>query len=678
MFLARFSILLLLGFCLAVTGCGASEGQGLLGWMELRNPAADDDASKEVVHPEGEIARPNVPDELKEQARAGEERLLASGNGNGVRIRYQLRVASPGDKAVAEAFEDISLLERLRDIRLDSVNMLEQRLATDLDTAREVLHAHAYYDGDVSGSITETGTNGDNGNSGGQTANGKNGSTYRNYLVEVNFNCGPQYVLGTSKVIVAFDEDGRGRELADALPAKLDDVGYAAGSPAIADTMLNAVDRVREVFRNKGYPWAAVSGTKFMLDRELKTIDAEVRIKAGKFVYMGPLQIEGELTVRERYLEFLRTWKDGDVWNQSKVEQYREALRQTGLFAMTDLSPADEDNEDGQRPVRLNIAPGPERTVGGALRYNSDFGAGILGYWEHRNITGRGDKLRIEAPVWEDMQELVFSYRQPFFQRADQDLLLQAGGLHQTTDAYEISSGMASAGLERRLAKRWSGTLRVSGEGGQLKDPDESEKSYYMLGLPASLTFNDTNNPLDATQGVRLTLAASPYFGRYGEDFTVLRTRFDARAFWDVLDDASWVLALRGSYGALIGEDAGEVPATIRFYSGGGGSVRGYAYQSLGPRTAKRDPLGGASLLEVNVESRLRFSESWGLVTFLDGGRVYEHADPDFGKELFWGAGLGVRYYTVIGPVRMDVAFPLNPRSDDGSVQLYISIGQSF
>mgnify|MGYP003607762620 CR=1 FL=1 len=130
--------------------------------------------------------------------------------------------------------------------------------------------------------------------------------------------------------------------------------------------------------------------------------------------------------------------------------------------------------------------------------------------------------------------------------------------------------------------------------------------------------------------------------------------------------------------GALAGADAPDVPPSVRFYSGGGGSVRGYSFQSLGPRNSNNDPLGGSSILEVGVEPRYKINEEWGVVAFVDGGMVYDNMNTKFGQDIQWGAGVGARFYTVIGPIRFDVATPLNPRSDDDPLQIYISIGQSF
>jgi translocation and assembly module TamA len=285
-------------------------------------------------------------------------------------------------------------------------------------------------------------------------------------------------------------------------------------------------------------------------------------------------------------------------------------------------------------------------------------------------------------PIWQDMQILFAQYRLPFFFDTSQDFIAQAAIRNEDIDAYYIRSLSAAAGIERRFSRRFSGNIKVSAEGGELETPDDEEKiDYYMFGLPTSITYNATNHLLNATSGVKTTLTTSPYTGNYKDDFTVLRTLVDLTAYIPLMPGSGedkLIMALKAKIGGVMGADSEHIPSTIRFYSGGGGSVRGYKYQSLGPRNKSNDPLGGASMTELSAEARWKAGDSWGLVAFVDGGMVYHDSTPDFSEEMLWGAGLGLRYYTVIGPIRVDVATPVNGRSDDELFQLYISIGQSF
>lgn len=665
--------------CTLFTGCGGQQHEGLL--RIAPEPANTGPSPIVRSDPAGPIPPPTLPPDLAAFAAAANTpqenaEEAADTSQSTPALSYTLSVLSPDAPTLIPAFTRISLLARLADQPPATLTGLDQRLRADLGDARRLLQANGYYAGTVQGRLIQTPPPG-----AGTTEAPAPGAPQR-VVVEVTFTPGPLYTLGRSAIIVTDPPPGGMAEmkvpLPGALPATLADVGLPSGSPALTSAVLDAVDRTREAFRDNGYPFAAVAGTRYVVDHGSKTLEADIQVSAGPFARMGPLEVNGAPNLQNSYFEALRTWQVGQVWNQSLVERYRDALRQSGLFQSAELAPAQSDNADGQREVIANLATGPERTIGGALKFNSDFGPGVQGFWENRNLTGHGDRLRLEMPIWADLQELVARYRLPFFQRPDQDFVAQAALRNEDTDAYELRSAAASAGIERRFSKRWTGGIRGAVEGGQLKDPDEPRRRYAMVGMPLSIAYDNTGSLLDATKGVRARLGVAPYTGVFDGEFSALRSRLNAQAFLPVAGEDTLVLALSGTVGTVAGAESSSIPASIRFYSGGGGSVRGYAYQSIGPRNSRNDPLGGAALAEVSAEARWRLSEEWGLVAFVDGGMVYEDSIPTFGKNMLWGAGLGLRYFTLIGPVRLDVGVPLNARDDDAPWQLYISIGQNF
>lgn len=731
---------LLLVFLLALAGCAGQ--QTLLSPLdEAFDDNATEKAAEALLanDPRGPLPQPQLPPDLTAaagmpaknngatEARQGQSATDSSPEQTQPRVRYSVQCESPDAPELAQAFLSGSTLVRMQNTPLYSLTGLEQRLKTSLQEGSGMLRSFGYYSGKLYGSLEAA----DNAQGSGKKAassdteeasgpQNRNGTAVR---VKVVFNPGPQYSVGKTTVVRVDHEiravmnlidsaakprpapRGQGPQNsrsepaekkvrispppaesaghddtpADApgLPRSLEDVGLAPGSPAVADAMLGAVDRVRAAFRNRGYPMAVVISSRFFLNNESRSVEAEVRVLPGPFMRMGALEIHEDSSVSLDYLQAKQTWKEGEAWNQDKLEAYRDALRQTGLFVTIDLDPAQEEDASGNRSVVATLTAAPERTVGGAITFDTSFGPGIQGFWEHRNLTGRGDSLRVELPIWADMQELTAKYRLPFFLRNDQDFIAQAGVLNEDLDAYQLQAGRVTMGIDRRLSRRWNVTAQGSVEAGSLKDPEKPRRDYLMLGLPLSANFDSTNSLLDATDGGRASFSLAPYTGEYDGDFNALRSRVDLQRFIPLVGENTLVLALRGALGVLSGADADEVPPSVRFYSGGGGSVRGFEYQSLGPRNDKDDPLGGSALTEVSVEPRLRFSDTWGMVAFLDGGMAYDDAG-DMATDLRWGAGVGIRLYTAIGPMRFDVATPLNPRDDDDPIQFYISIGQSF
>lgn len=686
----RPQVLLPLFLLLPVLLCGCADKQILPLLSADQHPEATEEIR--IADPGGPISAPHLPPEL---ARGAAAPPGASGPQSGYHYTVECSIetdshsadeneasaagaqtdpagqAADNDASILIAdFEKTSVLYRLAETPPQTLVGLEQRLSVALGEARQILNSRGYYSGRVRGSVDSARTAARNTNP--DASAPQVGAA----VVRIVFTPGLRYRLGTNAVIASLPEEGS--ETRARLPRTLADAGLAEGEPADAAAILAAVDKVRALFLDLGYPFAAVASTRYIADHATRTLEAEIRIQPGPFARMGNIQREGALTVNDGYIEAQRTWEPGEPWNQSKIEAFRDSLREGGLFQSVDVTPAKVSGPKGARAVLTALASAPERTVSGALKYHSDFGPGLQGNEEHRNLTGRGDSLRLSLPLWMDMQEFTASYRLPYFLRKDQHFIAKGGLLNQDTDAYRLTYGAFAAGIERGLSQFWSATAQASVEGGAIKEPDKPSREYLLFGLPLSLAYDNTGSLLNAVKGQRLTLSLAPYQGRYEGNFTVLRSRFDAQAFLPLKGEDALVLALRGTIGAVQGADSGKIPPSIRFYSGGGGSVRGYEYQSLGPRNEDDKPLGGGSLAEVSVETRWKLTPEWGLVAFVDGGTAYENVFADPAQEIRWGAGLGVRYYTVIGPVRFDLATPLTPRDDDEALQFYISIGQSF
>lgn len=645
-----------------------------------------------ITDPQGPIPEPTLPPELaKEQPPASP---APSGQQSGLTYTIDCRVRGassrdarqppPADtekkskteqdadnaEVLLSTFEKISILYRLQDTPPDSLTGLEQRLAVALDEARDILKSQGYYSGKVWGRIKKTEN---------KSAEGDGKEAVR-AVARVTFLPGPRYRMGKTEVTAALPLSLREEEPKTfaRLPRTLADAGLEENAPAVAADVLAAVERVREIYHNNGFPQADTASTRYVIDHQTRTLEAEVHITPGPFLRIGDIERHGAPSVRDSYVQNLRTWRKGRPWNQSRVEAFRDALRQSGLFQSIDLSPAEANDAEGRRAVVTKLEGAAERTVSGAIKYHTDFGPGVQANWEHRNLTGRGDSLRIALPLWMDMQELTANYRLPFFLRRDQDFIAGGGLLNQDTDAYRLTSGSFSAGVERRLARHWRASVKGSVEGGTIKEPDEPSRDYIMYGIPLGLTYDNTGSLLDAVKGQRVLLSVTPYTGSYEGAFTILRSRLDARSFLPLVGEDKLVLALRGVVGVIDGAESGKVPPSVRFYSGGGGSVRGYEFQSIGPRDKDDNPLGGGSQVEMSAETRWKVAPEWGLVAFLDGGTVYENTFENPSEVMRFGAGIGFRYYTAIGPVRLDLATPVNPRSDDDPFQLYISIGQSF
>jgi translocation and assembly module TamA len=302
----------------------------------------------------------------------------------------------------------------------------------------------------------------------------------------------------------------------------------------------------------------------------------------------------------------------------------------------------------------------------------------LLG-WEHRNLLGSGELFEILASVNDSIQSLDFIFRKPNFLRNDQQLVARTNLIGEETDAYESTSVKNAVKIERDLTESLTAGAGVGLDYLDVEENGESD-TFVLLSFPLSLSLDTRDDILDPTRGFRVDFLPTPFIEAVGANANYLKYDLVGNTYLHVMDEKRLVVALRGRLGQILGAGSASVPATERFYAGGGGSVRGYPFQSLSPLDMdERDPAGGRSLVELSLEMRSRISERFGLVAFLDGGRAYESNTPDFDKGLFWGAGLGLRVYTPIGPVRLDVAFPLESLEHvDDAFQIYVSLGQSF
>lgn len=588
-----------------------------------------------------------------------------------------------GPDWLAGKMEDVSQLAQLRKEPPDSVLALERRARVDQETAVKVLQSQCYYDGEASFAIDDK---------------------KKPAQVVITLKPGPRYAVGYAKIVYeptpvipeAFLHRERvtgfwGLEKeklpAPEFPAEIP--GIVIGQPIVASDMLAEVDKLPVEMMNRGYPQAKIVRSLYTLNKAEKKINAEIVIDPGPPAYMGNIVVHGNEDVNASYLQKLIPWEPGqEPWDNNLMNDYANDLRATGIFRTVEVKPGKPDNVSGipVLPVEVELQEGTPRTISASARYDSDTGFGVEGSWEHRNIFHNGEKLRVDVPISQQETGLKIHFEKPAFFDRHQRLLADLAALWENTDAYQQRFLRGELALERRLARQWTGAVGMFAEGGYLKDNEHEEKPYLVLSPRGGFRYDGRNNKFNPSKGTLLEVKLEPFTGYYEEEFHAFAGTIQAAAWYAPLGhkpdgqiDDTLVLAGRYEIGAMPGATSlRSIPASLRYFTGGAGSVRGYAYQAIGPRDSEDDPLGGRSYQVVNLESRFMVAENIGIVPFLDGGMVYREEYPEIFGEMDWGLGLGFRYYTPIGPVRLDVATPLHQIDGDPPVQFYISIGQSF
>ncbi len=361
------------------------------------------------------------------------------------------------------------------------------------------------------------------------------------------------------------------------------------------------------------------------------------------------------------------------------------------MFETVRVELADQPGPDGVTPVEVTVVERLRRFLGAGVSFSTSEGfAGRL-YWGHRNLFGGAERLRITGEIaGVDAQSagengldetdftLQANFVKPDFLWTRQSLELDLSGVTDNPPAYKRNAGILSARLAWEITDRLTFRYGVESQTGVITTK-RRDYDVDIVGAPLSLAYDASDNLLNPTEGFRLTADAAPWLPM-GDDSGggFLAARVSGTAYWGFDEAGRTVLAGRLAAGSISGAALDDIPPDKRFYAGGGGSVRGFGFQKVGPRDAFGDPVGGRSLVEGSVELRLNVTDTIGLVPFIDAGAVYGSAYPDFSEPFRVSAGLGVRYFTNFGPLRVDVGVPLNRERNDSRWELYLSLGQAF
>ena len=463
----------------------------------------------------------------------------------------------------------------------------------------------------------------------------------------------------------------------EALPQRLEDLDLELGMPARAPDIVAAEQRLLKALREGGHPLARILDREAVVDHALGALTVTLTVDAGPAAAFGAVSFEGLDGVEEDYLQDILPWSVDEPWDQRKVEEARLLLARTALFESIVIEPAERVDEAGRLAMIINVIEADHRSIGGGLSFSTDLGPGANVFWEHRNLLGRNESLRLAAQASTEERRAEATLRKPRFWRADQSLLSSLTLVDRENDAFDEQSVRAFGGLERSIATIWTVSGGVGAEFARLED-EEGKDSFLIYDLPLGVVRDARDDFLNPTEGTRVALTVTPAFGTIEDNVFFVTSDLSASGYLSLDEEDRVILAARGRFGSILGEESAVLPANRRLYSGGGGSVRGYEFQTIGPLDADDDPLGGRSVIEVGAEVRVRITEEIGVVPFIEGGIVGDDPMPDFDEDFLWAAGLGLRYFTEIGPLRLDVAVPINRRDRDDRFQFYVSLGQAF
>lgn len=490
---------------------------------------------------------------------------------------------------------------------------------------------------------------------------------------------GPQYVLGEIQILAGGDTAS-----ASAIPSA-DDIGLVQGAPALAGAIIAADTLLLNFMRNHGHAAPVISKREVVVEHTSHTVEVAFYLTPGASARYGRPQYAGLARTRPVVVDQLLPWKEGDPFDQRQLGELRTRLYDTGLFSTASAEAAAEEiGSDGAIPIEVTLTERPPRTIRTGLEYKSDEGAGAHLNWEHRNVKGLGHEFAVDTTLATELRELGLRYRINRFRRLDQGLGLSFRIAQEEREAYDSERIDALALVDRTVSPRLTLAAGAGLRVGNVEQRGE-EESHELIYFPLEARLDRSNDLLDPSKGFKVRGRLEPFLDPLGELrlFSKMEVELSYYLGFGQFETRegktlpNWVLASRAHLGGIAGEALEDIPADIRFYGGGGGSIRGYRFQTVSPLDGD-DPTGGRSLAEFSIELRRRISDTVGVVAFIDAGGAYASAWPDFEGGMRYGAGLGVRYYTPLGPLRLDVAVPLNKREIDDSFQLYLSIGHAF
>ncbi|MES2270991.1 MAG: BamA/TamA family outer membrane protein [Pseudomonadota bacterium] len=613
---------------------------------DAQAPVATSEADTPTVTVDAAATPADPPPEQDVEFDAGAER------------RYRVTLAgleNISDTVFATRFDELSVLKQ-GDGKPANLAQINRRIKEDTALLDRLMRAKGYYDARIRGSVSAP--------------------TAADQRLQVSLDVvpGPLYVLASVDLEGLQDTGPKEPVLRDAFSVKV-------GDPIDADKIVGAQAALTAALGNNGFPFAKVEEPVVRVDHEADKGDLDLIIATGGYRTFGRIVLPDDDLFSARHVQRIARFRPGDTYTASDVEDLRRALVATGLVSSVKLTP--KDAGDGEHvDLAVDVTAAPPRTIAGEIGYGTGEGYRIEASWQHRNFFPPEGALTVRGVAGTQEQTGSVTYRRNNFRKRDQVLtgLLSVSNINR--NAFDARTVQLSGTLERQtniiFQKKWvwsvGGELVASDERDSFSQLRGGRRTFFIGALPTGLTYDGSDDLLNPTTGFRLGGRLSPELSFQNSTFGYIRAQIDGSIYQPMSDRIT--LAGRARLGTIFGSTVSRIAPSRRFYAGGGGSVRGYGYQAIGPRDANNDPIGGKSLAEFSLEARVRF-DNFGVVPFVDAGNISTAALPRF-NDLRIGAGIGVRYYSNFGPIRIDVGTPINPQRGDSKIAVYVSLGQAF
>jgi len=565
-------------------------------------------------------------------------------------LEYSVHFIGLNDPAALKTVKSVSFLTTLKKQEPTSLNALRFRAESDIPAMIKALNSYGYYDATVQIRIQEE---------------------EDEVQIFVMMLPGPAYTL-TEFEVQAFSE-GKLLEC----PA----VGIELGKPAVTVQILEAEEKALELLGECGYPLARIESQEMTADYNTKTFAAKIKIEAGPKLKFGTTEIVGTKHVKKKLFENKIAWKEGEIYDTRLIDKTQQKLLDTGLFnsiiVAHDLEPKNQ-----ELGMRIDTTETKHHSINVGASYETFFGPGLTFGWENRNISGLGRKLSLQGDVTSRTHTGTGTFFVPDFWKIDQDYVVQAQSMQESILAYHQQSYSITNRIERRIGTKYRVSIGLKNERLFVTDSVKN-RPFTLIEVPLYFRWSSANHLLNATRGATLVFKTIPSFNVSHGNAFYLYNSVTYMMYFPVVGGKPGkellVLAQQIMVDSIFSTNLEAVPVPKRVLGGSDQDLRGYRYHSVSPLHHHHRPIGGRSGIFYTFETRFRVSSTIGVVPFFDLGSVYLTPLPKMDEKWFKSVGLGFRYFTFLGPLRLDVAFPLDRRKHiDPLYRILFSIGQTF
>lgn len=426
--------------------------------------------------------------------------------------------------------------------------------------------------------------------------------------------------------------------------------GLVSGEPLRQDRYTALKDAINALAANRGYIEGRFTRQELRVDPGAGYADVFLSFDSGPRYRFGATRLEQEDIIDEALLVRYLAWQEGEYYARDKLTETARDLTSSGYFGQVLVQPLLDEAADGRIPVAVTLTPGKRHSYSASIGFATDTGPRVgLGY-RNRRINRAGHRFNSDLSVSRVLSELTFAYSIPQKKPASDRLVFEAGYKFEDTSSVRSKTYAVAVKRPRLLGNGWLQEPSLVFGQEDFKVGGTHERSILLMpGMNWTRTVADDR--LYPRRGYRLDFHTRGALQQVISDTSFLQLIGSGKGVLQFTDD--WRVISRVNAGVSIMNDFDELPASVRFFAGGDSSIRGYAYKSLGPKE-DGDVVGGKNLLVGSLELERRLTEKWGVSAFVDSGNAFDrfHVDPKT------GAGIGIRWRSPVGPVRLYLAHP--------------------